>query len=412
MITTSNRREQSHFDWQLLVPVYGLAIFGIFAIAIATFDPDLGTDLSPLNYIINSYNSRWQAIFCLVSPVVIAVVMAVPYEVYRINARLLYIASIGLLAVVLGIAEATRGVTGWINIFSGRQLQPSEFAKLGIILMFARTLSIAEKPMRTVREFIRGCLIYIIPAGLTFVQGETGTVIVMTFVFLVMMLFGGVDMRAWWAIVIAGVLAVGTLAAYLYVTGSTDYRWLRIISFIDPQLYKQSAGYQILNSQMAIGSGGMEGIGTFIPGAISQLNYVPEDHTDFIFSAIGEAFGFRVCIAIVAAYLFMLLRMLYLAWFTKDKFGRMVIIGVMAMMFVHVFENLAMTLGLMPITGIPLPFLSSGGSNFITNMIGIALVLNVTKNRTEAQSLNMPLPMPVRRRGGRRRARSAHVGMD
>ena len=135
-------------------------------------------------------------------------------------------------------------------------------------------------------------------------------------------------------------------------------------------------------SQIAIGSGGLDGIGTFVDGAMSQLNYVPADWTDFIYSTIGEAWGFVGCILVLVGYLLIILRMLYLARYTYDKYGMLIIIGVMGMLLFHVFENVGMTLGLMPITGIPLPFLSYGGSNMTTNMGGIGLVLNVTKNRS------------------------------
>ena len=128
----------------------------------------------------------------------------------------------------------------------------------------------------------------------------------------------------------------------------------------------------------------------FVNGAISQLNYVPADWTDFIYSTIGETWGFIGCVAVLIGYILILLRMLYLAWFTRDKFGRLIIIGVMGMLLFHVLENIAMTLGLMPITGIPLPFLSYGGSNMMTNMGGVGLVLNVTRNRSLNVSVNTP----------------------
>ncbi len=123
----------------------------------------------------------------------------------------------------------------------------------------------------------------------------------------------------------------------------------------DPQAYHSSAGYQIINSQQAIGAGGLTGIGAFVPGSMSQLNFVPEDWTDFIFSTIGEAVGFVGSSLIVITYLLLILRMLYLARYTSDKFGRMMIIGVMAMLFLHIFQNIGMTLGLMPITGFRCP---------------------------------------------------------
>ena len=122
----------------------------------------------------------------------------------------------------------------------------------------------------------------------------------------------------------------------------------------------------------------------FTLGTVTQLGGVPENSTDFIFSTIGEAFGFVGTAAVLGAYLFLILRMLYLARYTQDKYGKMIIVGVMSMLFFHVFENISMCIGLMPITGIPLPFLSYGGSNYMTNIIGIGLVLNVTRSRTGA----------------------------
>ena len=143
-------------------------------------------------------------------------------------------------------------------------------------------------------------------------------------------------------------------------------------------------------SKIAIGSGGISGIGMFVNGSMSQLDYVPADWTDFIFSTIGEAFGFIGCGVILLIYLLIILRMVYLARFTQDKFGQMIIIGVMAMFLFHVFQNIAMTLGLMPIAGIPLPMLSYGGSNMVTNMAGVGLVLNVVKNRSLSAAVNTP----------------------
>lgn len=386
-ISETRRRARAHFDWQLLAVTYGLALFGIVCIAVATFDPDKGTGLSLLNYVANSNSASWQAIFCLASPVIVAVVMAIPMEVYRARARLIYYAVLALLLVTLAAATAVSGINAWLKVGWGRTLQPCEFAKLSILIMLARTLSAKEKPMGTFKDFMRTCLLLFVPAVVTLAQGETGTVIVMIFMFMVMVYFSGTDIRIFLGLALAGVLVVGAFFGYAMISGSTDYRVLRILSFLDPQKYKGDSGYQILNSQMSIGSGGLKGIGTFIVGSVSQLDYVPEDHTDFIFSAIGEAFGFVGCCIVLAAYLYMMLRMLYLARFTYDKFGQLIIVGVMAMFFLHVFENIGMAIGLMPITGIPLPFLSYGGSNFMTNIAGVALVLNVTRSRSAAPLL-------------------------
>ena len=182
-----------------------------------------------------------------------------------------------------------------------------------------------------------------------------------------------------------------SLYGIMVATGSTDYRLARILAFVDPQKYQQSAAYQNIRAKQAIGAGQMTGVGTFLPGSWATLGYVPENSTDFIFTVVGESFGFVGCMAVIAAYMFITLRMIYLARFTQDKFGRLVIIGVMAMLFFHVFQNIAMNVGVMPITGIPLPFLSYGGSNFITNIAAVALVLNVTRSRTTMTDLNIPV---------------------
>lgn len=196
------------------------------------------------------------------------------------------------------------------------------------------------------------------------------------------MYFGGMRLKLMGGAIALGVAALALLYGYLMATGADNYRLERILSFIDPTLVDESAVYQVTNSKIAIGSGGLNGRGMFVQGAFSQLDYVPEDWTDFIFSTIGEAFGFVGCALVILVYLLIILRMLYLARYTMDRFGQMVIIGVMAMLLFHVFENVGMTTGLMPVTGIPLPFLSYGGSNLVTNMAGIGLVLNVIKNRS------------------------------
>ena len=180
----------------------------------------------------------------------------------------------------------------------------------------------------------------------------------------------------------AGVIALALLYGVTMASGTDNYRLTRILSFINPELVDESATYQVTQSKIAIGSGGLKGVGMFVQGSFSQLDYVPEDWTDFIFSTIGEAWGFVGCAAVVIVYLLIILRMMYLARYTADRFGQMVILGVMAMLLFHVFENVGMTTGLMPVTGIPLPFLSYGGSNLVTNMGGIGLVLNVVKNRS------------------------------
>ena len=404
--STEDRRTRAHLDILLLIITYALAVFGVYCIAIATFNPDKGTDLSVLNYILNSSSASWQAIFCLVSPIVLGFLVAIPYELLRIQGRLVYYGIVGLLILAL-FSQAISGVTAWIPIGKGRTIQPAEFIKIGIILMMARSLSNTDKPFGTMRNAAYNLGIFLLPAGLTLLQGELGSVLVMCVIFYVMLYFADTETWVLITILVLAVVGIGAILGYMMVSGSESYRLKRILSFLDPQAYYNSAGYQILNSQLAIGSGGKTGIGTFVVGSLSQLNYVPEDWTDFIFSAVGEAFGFVGCIGVIIAYLLLMLRMLYLAHFTMDRFGRLIIVGVMAMFFAHVIENIGMTIGVLPITGIPLPFISYGGSNFVTNMAGIGLVLNVVKNRSSATAINTPLMLRNQRGSWWRRGKHA-----
>jgi rod shape determining protein RodA len=384
MMLNESRRSKAHFDFWLTALVYILSAFGILCVAVATFSTSSDTESTLLNYIVASHYGLRQAIFFLISPIVVGVITYFPYEFIRRRSQLFYYLACGLLLVALG-GEAV-GVKAWIDILWGYTLQPSEFVKLACIIVTAKYLEKNDNPMGTWSGALRLVMLMGIPWALTVAQGEVGSVLVMIFVFGIMLYFGGIRLKILGGIIAAGVVAVAVLYVVTVSSGIENYRITRILSFINPQLAGEAATYQVDNSKMAIGSGGLNGIGTFVQGSFSQLDYVPEDWTDFIFSTIGEAFGFAGCMFVVGMYLLIVLRLLYLARYTVDRFGQMVIIGVMAMMLFHVFENVGMSTGLMPVTGIPLPFLSYGGSNLITNMAGIGLVLNIVRNRSVTNS--------------------------
>lgn len=413
MISFEDKRSRPHFDFALLIGMYLLMIMGVLAIAVATFDPSVSSDLPLLNRILASNTGSWQAIFVVASPAVVWFIVSVPYEHFKTFAPLYYGGIVIFLLVVLVTSSAIREVKAWFQLSLGRMLQPSEFAKLTLILMLAKELSLSDKPMGSFRSVMRIGIFSLLPSGITFMQGETGSVLVLLGITFLMLFFGGVDWKWILAIGMTAVLGIVGILAYGIIGGGNDYRLLRILSFLDPYAYDLDAGYQSLRSQQAIGSGGSTGLGLFVPGSMSQLNFVPEDWTDFIFATIGEAVGFSGSAVILLLFLFLILRMLYLSRFTYDKFGRLVIIGVMSMLFLHVFQNIAMTVGLMPITGIPLPFLSYGGSNLLTNVIGISLVLNVTRNRTAAMpAYSVPAGAALRSRYKRRNPVYVNASQD
>ena len=384
-----NSRSRAHIDKTLLLLVFAMSIFGVLAVCVATYSTTSSPDAPLLNHIVESSFAVRQCIFLFLAPFVLAVIINIPYDMLRRRTELIYYGST-ILIFVVWIFNRAEGVKAWLDIIWGFTIQPSEFAKLAMILMMAKTLSRYDRPMSTVKEFIHIMLLLGVPCLIILLSGETGSMMVIVFLFAVMLYFSNVDMKLLLGLATAAILAVLALYGFMVASGSDDYRLARILAFLNPELSPLKDAYQQSQSKMAIGSGGMWGIGMFVDGALSQLNYVPADWTDFIFSTIGEAWGFVGCSLILLGYLLILLRMLYLARYTRDKFGMLVITGVMGMLLFHVFENIGMTLGLMPITGIPLPFLSYGGSNMVTNMGGVALVLNVTKNRSLSHSVLTP----------------------
>lgn len=384
-----NRRARAHVDKTLIILVFSMAIFGVLAVCVATFSPDSSSDAPLLNHIIESSYAVRQCIFLFMAPFIVAVIINLPYDFLRRRTELIYYAST-ILIFVVWIFNRAEGVKAWLDIIWGFTIQPSEFAKLSMILMMAKTLSRYDRPMSTVREFIHIMVLLGVPSLIILLSGETGSMMVMIFFFAIMLYFSNVDMKLLLGMAAVAILALLALYGFMVASGSDDYRLARILAFINPEMSPLDDAYQQSQSKMAIGSGGLTGIGMFVDGALSQLNYVPADWTDFIYATIGEAWGFVGCVTVLVGYLLIILRMLYLARYTRDKFGMLVIIGVMGMLLFHVFENIGMTLGLMPITGIPLPFLSYGGSNMVTNMGGIALVLNVTKNRSLSHSVLTP----------------------
>ncbi len=405
-MVNESRRSRAHLDIPLLILVFGLAAFGVLAVSVATFSTASQAEDTLLNYIVSSYYGFRQAIFFFVAFIVVFVIAYFPYEFLRRRASLFYFLACSLLGITL-ITNGAQGVKAWTDLIWGYTIQPSEFIKLACIIVVAKHLESDSEPLSTFRSWLRLGALMAVPWFLTLAQGEMGSVLVRIFIFGIMMYFGGARIRVLVGVVAAGAVALAILYGYMVATGSDSYRLERILSFVNPALVDESASYQQTNSKIAIGSGGLTGRGTFVQGSFSQLDYVPEDWTDFIFATIGEAFGFVGSFMVIFTYLLIILRMLYLSRYTVDRFGSLTIIGVMAMLLFHVFENVGMATGLMPITGIPLPFLSYGGSNLVTNMAGIGLVMNVVKNRNLAtiSGLNANSPYAPQTKATRKWAR-------
>jgi rod shape determining protein RodA len=206
---------------------------------------------------------------------------------------------------------------------------------------------------------------------------------VLLVIYMVMMFMSGMSLRIIGGILVSAAVILIPVVLYMERTGS--YRYDRLLSFFDPSMASADAIYQAKNSQIAIGNGGLWGTGLFQDGTYTALNFVPQDHTDFIFSAIGETMGFVYSAAAIVAFFYLSYRLLVLALNTADKFAMLVIMGVFSMMFFHIIYNIGMTVGITPVMGIPLPFLSYGGSNLIMNMAAIGLVINITLRKPPAR---------------------------
>ena len=370
----NHRLSKPHFDWPLLIASYMLALYGVLAITIANYDPTLGADRSLQDLIMDANNGRLQLMWVVVSMVVVALMMTIKYDIIGRLWPVIYVVDVLLLGLVLTTAQIN-GVNAWFQ-FLDRTFQPSELAKIALIITLSKALTrYPDKPIPNFRYFVYVCVHFGIPALLILLQPDIGTLMVFCVIFVALLFVSGFELR--WMFLMGGIAVAAMTPVIFYLASTNNFRWLRLVAFINPESDPTGSSYQIINSKITIGSGGLYGKGAWAEGTLTHLNYVPENHTDFIFSVVGETLGFVGSVVLLALYAFVIYRMLLLAFHTNDKFGQLVIIGVMSMLLFHVFENIGMCIGVMPITGIPLPFISYGGSNMLTNMLAYGIVLNI-----------------------------------
>ena len=368
-----------HFEWPLVIMVLVMSIWGIVSIFAATGSPvEEGVEMSFLEKITTQslYYPRLQFFWVCAGMVALAAVSYFDYRLYGRWKNLFYWGNVIVLALVKFTTEVGRGAP---NMFfqwgSGRTFQPAEFGKIAIIIALAQVFSSREKPIKTLSELIRMSCYVGLPLILIVIQPDVGTALVYVAIYAILIWASGTNYK-----LVVGTICIGVIlvvAAWYVLNFSDNFRVDRIQVWLNPDYDINNSGMQTYNARLMLGSGGLWGKGLFSVGNFAALNYVPDDHTDFIFAVVCETFGFVGGGLMILLYLAMLLRMMYLANHAEDTFGCYLIIGVMAMMFFHIFENISMVIGLMPVTGIPLPFVSYGGSNYITNIMGIGLVCNV-----------------------------------
>lgn len=297
---------------------------------------------------------------------------------YRILARwapALYVINILFLVLVKVAGTSALGAQRWIQI-GPFTLQPSEFAKLIMIICLARFLSGRKKDYSTWRSLIPVFALMAVPTLLIFMQPDLGTSLVFAAIMLGMLYLSGLSMRLVRQALVVLVAAFPVI--WLFVL--KPYQKMRLLVLFNPDVDPYGSGYHVIQSKISIGSGGFIGQGLFA-GTQSQLNFLPENHTDFVFSVIGEELGFVGAVFILFLYFLLLYRTLVISRSSGDAFGSLLACGIFSMWLFQVFINVGMTLGIMPVTGIPLPFMSYGGSALLMNFICIALLMNIYIHR-------------------------------
>ena len=394
-----NRSLLRYVDWPLLIIVLVLSLYGVLVIFCATGVPvdDPTLNVFEKVQLQSFYYPRLQLIWMAASVFVIAAAIYLDYDRFKEWSGIIYGANIALLVFVLGMERLRGGMAGWFQWGGSRTFQPSEIAKIAIIISLSNQFANRKKPIRTVSELIPS-LIYIgLPLLLIAAQPDFGTALVYVVIYAVLLFVSGTDRK-----LIAGLVAISTLLiaiVFLVMNSSSSFRIERIQVWLDPSYDSTGlgAGMQTQNARIAVASGGLWGRGMFSQGNFASLNYIPDDHTDFIFAIVCETFGLVGAGIMVLLFVLLLMRLISLARKAQDAFGAYVITGIAAMMFFHIFENIGMVIGVTPVTGIPLPFVSYGGSNYLTNIVGIGLVINVTmRSRARTRKLKTRVIEPAK----------------
>ena len=359
------------FDPILTIAVALLLIIGTLLVYAATRNWYAANGLDPEYYLKRH-----------VINIVIGVLLAwgttvIDYRLLRAYTPILWgLGVLGLVFVLIpGVGSEVNGAKAWIPLPGGFQIQPAELAKISIIVGLSMLLSERSHDSNepSSRDVLRALGVAAIPMGLILMQPDMGTVFIISASVVAIIGISGASLK--W---VAGLLLLAVLGGVVATQSGviSEYQVKRLQAFVDPNADSQGSGYQLKQARITVGSGGLLGTGLF-NGPQTNGRFVPEQQTDFIFTVAGEELGFLGCGVIILLYLTILMRAFGIARRSADPYGRLVCTGVIAWFAFQTFENIGMTLGLMPMTGVPLPFMSYGGSSMFANLIGFGLLQNV-----------------------------------
>jgi rod shape determining protein RodA len=376
-------------DWALFAAVMGLSLYGLVMIYSATRAPE-AAGLGP-----PSQFAQKQAIWLLIGLGAFAITLVWEYESLARWHLPLYLLVMLLLAAVLKIGQSPTGASSWIGM-GGFRLQPSELAKIAVILSLGAFVSRRADVVAELPVVLRSLAIAAAPVLLVLLQPDFGTALVIIAIWFGVLYLGGASRKQLGAIFVSGLLLFAMMwnvdrlpierfpapvAQALAKARLKDYQKRRLTIFLNPRSDPLGAGYHVIQSRLAIGSGELTGRGLF-HGSQSRLRFIPERHTDFIFSVVGEELGLVGSAAMLLLYLFLFWRGLRIAARARDMLGSLLAAGAVSMLIFHTIVNVGMSINIMPITGIPLPFVSYGGSNMLASFVAFGLLQNVHMRRT------------------------------
>ena len=360
-----------HIDPTLIMATGMLAAYGAVMIYSATASKQEDAGLDPMLYL------KRQLLFIGIGLGLLICASVFDYRHLSSLSPIIYGGVIvGLGVVLTPLGEVVQGARRWISL-GAFQMQPSEAAKVAVIIGLGAFLA-SRKGEVNLLSIAAACVMVAVPVVLIFLEPDLGTASVFVFVLIAMLLIGGAKLRHFGLLAMIG--AVG-IAAVLQFGVLEDYQIDRITAFLDENPDVQEEGFQLTQSKIAIGSGGLEGKGFQTERTQTALDFIPEQHTDFIFTAVGEQLGFVGSATLLALFGFLIWRALRIAAMSRDLFGTLIAGGIAAMWAYQLFVNVGMTMGIMPLTGITLPFISYGGSSLLINFMAAGLLLNVHMRR-------------------------------
>lgn len=366
------KQQLKNMEWWILICVLILCAIGFVALYSVSYE----TEFSELKRQITWFG---------LSFLVMVIIALIDYEIIAKVSPIWYAFFIILLVGVL-FTEPVDGASRWFDIGSF-SLQPAEFAKIFVILFLAYVMSKIQESglykINKIKWLALVLLIAAVPILLIVKEPDHGTAIAYMLITAFMLFAAGIDKKYVISIIVLAVISVPLL--YNFVL--PDYAKTRIDVFLNPDLDPRGSGYNIIQSKLAVGAGELFGMG-LLQGNQTQLGYLHPKTTDFIFAAIGEEMGFIMTATIVILYVFLITKAIYVAKTAKDNLGSYIAVGIAAIFFFHMTENIGMTIGLLPISGIPLPFISYGGSSMITSFTCIGLLLNISSKRQKTIFIN------------------------